>query len=93
MKALLSLPVLALVLACGHDHEDGDHSHDTNGHTSPYASCQAIIDACHPKDTGEGAAHDCHDRAHAPTASEAACAAEKTTCTATCSAAPDAGAS
>lgn len=89
-SSLFSLSLGALFLACGHD--DDDHSHSpTGGHTSQFASCQAIIDACHPKDVGEGAAHDCHDFAHAPAANEASCAAKKTECLATCNAA-DAGA-
>lgn len=88
MRSLLALTFVGAVLfACGHD-DDDDHSHDgpSGGHTSKFASCQAIIDACHPKDTGEGAAHDCHDQAHAPAATEASCAAKKDACLTTCTA-------
>ncbi len=68
------------------------HSHDVDGgpHTSSFASCQAILDACHEFDTGEGPVHDCHEIAHDAT-SEETCAPKKTACLATCAAAADAG--
>ena len=53
-------------------------------HASPYPSCDAIIQACHPLDVEEGPIHDCHDFGHAPTSSEAACAAKKAECLAIC---------
>lgn len=42
----------------------------------PFPSCQAIIDACHPADIGEGPAHDCHEVAHDDGAEEK-CAAKR----------------
>lgn len=52
-------------------------------HSSPYPSCQAIIDACHPLDVGDGPIHDCHEVAH-DNGTEATCAAKKSECLATC---------
>jgi hypothetical protein len=80
----LSVSTSAGLYACS-----DSHSHDESsdgGHTSEFASCQAIIDACHEYDVGEGPVHDCHDLAHDST-SEATCAAKKTSCLATCAAA------
>jgi len=84
---LLALSAVGIfVIACGHD-DDDDHSHSPTGeHTSPFASCQAILDACHSKDVGEGPSHDCHEVAHDTGANEAGCAAKKTECVATCNA-------
>jgi len=71
------------------DHDDADH-----GHGSSFPSCEAIINACHEVDRGEpGTIHDCHETAHDLSATEAACAAVKDNCVATCAAAKlDAGA-
>jgi hypothetical protein len=75
---------------------DDDHSHDHNntsggGHTSPYADCNAITQACHEVDVGDGPIHDCHDKAHAAK-SEADCTPIKDNCLAICAAAKnDAG--
>ncbi|MFO0739779.1 MAG: hypothetical protein U0270_28025 [Labilithrix sp.] len=52
-------------------------------HTSPYPSCQAIIEACHPLDVGDGPIHDCHELGH-DEGTEATCAAKKAECLATC---------
>jgi hypothetical protein len=71
--------VTALAWACSEDHE---HGGTMTGHTSEFPSCQAIIDACHPLDVGDGPIHDCHDVASA--GPEASCAAKKTECLATC---------
>lgn len=83
-----ALAAVALLLAC---HDDDEHGHsNTTTHTSDFPSCQAIIDACHPLDVGEGPIHDCHDVAHDAT-SDQACAAKKAECLKTC-VATDAGA-
>ena len=80
----LSISTAAGLYACS-----DSHSHDESGdggHTSAFASCQAIIDACHEYDVGEGPVHDCHDLAHDST-SEATCAPKKAECIAICAAA------
>lgn len=79
-----SLPVASALLLVGCASDDAP-STETDRHTSPYPSCQAIIDACHPKDIGEGAVHDCHDVAS--NGPEASCSARKAECIATCNAA------
>lgn len=87
MKSELVFSVVAVsIFALAYGCSDDDHSHDTGeegGHSSPYPSCQAIIDACHPKDIGEGAAHDCHEIAH-DNGTEEKCAAAKSQCLVTC---------
>jgi len=80
--------VVAL-LACSDDHHHGS-SGTSGGHTSPYVSCQQIIDRCHPLDVGEGAIHDCHEVAH-EASSEEACAAKKDECFRACVPAADGG--
>lgn len=75
--------LLVLVAACSSDDEP-KKSASITGHTSPHASCQAIIDACHAKDVGDGPVHDCHDVASASSASEASCGAKKDECVRTC---------
>ncbi|MBK6697382.1 MAG: hypothetical protein IPG50_35105 [Myxococcales bacterium] len=82
VSSLLAL-LVPLTSAC---HSDDDHSH-----TSTFASCTAIIDACHPVDVGAGAIHDCHEAAHNAT-KEDDCAPKKATCVALCAAAGDGGA-
>lgn len=81
------ITALASLYACGHDDDDG-HGHnvptdEAGGHTSPYPSCNAITQACHKFDVGEGKIHDCHELAHGAT-SDAPCAVEKTACLALC---------
>lgn len=94
MKKILCAALLAsvaFVVACS---SDDDHSHSETGeHTSTFASCQAIIDACHPLDVGEGAIHDCHEVAHDATEAtgDGECVAKKDECLKTCVA--DAGTS
>ena len=86
-KVLISAAVVAAfagILACSHD-DDHSHSEDGGAHTSAFAACQTIIDACHEKDVGTGPVHDCHDLAHEAT-SEAACTAKKDECVKTCNA-------
>jgi hypothetical protein len=83
--------LVAVAWGCSSD-DDHDHSSSSSGgaeHTSPYPSCQAILDACHPLDVGEGPIHDCHELAH-ETGTEQTCAAKKAECLTTCSK-PDAG--
>ncbi|MDF2693427.1 MAG: hypothetical protein K0S65_1810 [Labilithrix sp.] len=67
------------------DHDDDDHSHagDAGGHTSPYPSCNAITQACHEVDVGEGPIHDCHDQAHGAK-SDSDCAPIKDQCLQIC---------
>jgi hypothetical protein len=81
--AVAAVTVAAIpVLAC-HD----DHDHDGEA-----ASCKAIVEACHPKDTGSGPIHECHEFAESGK-TEADCAAKKAECLATCAQGPtDAGA-
>lgn len=71
-------------VGCSSEH---DHGADAGAHTSAFASCQAIIDACHEVDVGEGPASACHDVAHDEGATEEKCAAKKAECTVTCKAA------
>ncbi len=80
---LAAVCAAALITAC---HDDDDHAHETT-----YPSCEAISEACHPFDLGQGPAHDCHELAHGAT-SDATCAARKDACLKTCSPA-DGGAS
>ena len=92
MKPFAYLAISAAILVCAPACSDS-HSHDVDSgtHTSSFASCQAILDACHEFDTGEGPVHDCHEIAHDAT-SEETCAPKKTACLATCAAAAaDAG--
>jgi hypothetical protein len=82
-----TLATMAGLYACSSHTEDG-HTHnvptdEAGGHTSPYPSCNAITQACHKFDVGEGAIHDCHDLAHAATSDEP-CAAKKVGCLAIC---------
>jgi hypothetical protein len=72
----LLIAVLGLV-ACGGD--------DTS---SAKPSCEAIVEACHPKDPGSGPVHDCHENAESVTSTEADCAAAKDACVGLCEAAP-----
>jgi hypothetical protein len=83
--------LLALMLHVGGSSNEASTTSSSSSrggrHLSPYPSCQAIIDACHPYDVGEGPIHDCHDLAS--NGPEAACAPKKDECVATCK--PDAG--
>jgi hypothetical protein len=88
--AILAATVgVTLTWACSDDHE---HKDGPGGHTVSAASCQAIIDACHPLDTGGGPIHDCHELAHVDTATEQSCAAKKAECLVTCAPSGDGGA-
>jgi hypothetical protein len=81
-RGLLGAAIIAAFVAVVWGCSD-DHDHDGNAHKSEFPSCQAVIDACHPLDTGEGAIHDCHEIAH-DNATEEKCAAKKAECLATC---------
>jgi hypothetical protein len=84
---VLSAFAAASLLACG-----SDSPPETPAGAS-FASCKAIVDACHDVDEGVGPVHECHDLSHEATTDEA-CAARRTECVATCSAAAhDAGTS
>lgn len=90
--AAAAMLAVVTVIAC-----DDDHDHDARDpHQDTFPSCEAIIDACHYVDVGEGEIHACHDLAHDST-SEEACAARKDECLALCASdaggAADAGAS
>jgi len=52
--------------------------------SAPPAACERITEACHPKDTGSGKPHDCHEAAEAASATEASCAALEADCLAAC---------
>lgn len=91
MKSILigaaMFAVVASLYACSDSHSD-DHDHtvptdEAGGHTSPYPSCNAITQACHEFDVGEGEIHDCHEVGHDSTSDEP-CAAVKAKCLALC---------
>lgn len=80
--------LLALLLvACK---SDDSHDHGDGGHHSDYPSCDAIIQACHPYDVGEGPVHDCHDLGHGAL-NDSECASKKDDCLKICAAAADGG--
>lgn len=92
MKSILigaaMFAVVASVYACSDDHTTDGHDHavptdEAGGHTSPYPSCNAITQACHQFDVGEGEIHDCHEVGHDSTSDEP-CAAVKAKCLALC---------
>lgn len=84
--AAAMIAVTGGVYACSHYDADHDHTVPTDkegGHTSPYPSCNAITQACHEFDVGEGPVHDCHELGHDSTSDEP-CAAKKDACLALC---------
>ena len=88
MNTITSTALLAVVIGlCACSHSETDHTHDTpdarTGHTSPYPTCQAIIDQCHELDVGEGPIHDCHEVAH-DAKSDGDCVAQKAKCASVC---------
>jgi hypothetical protein len=99
MKSLFfgaaTFAVVAALYACSDSHTDGhDHTVPTDeagGHTSPFPTCQKIIDACHEYDIGEGEVHDCHEVGH-DAKDDTSCSAKLADCTRICAAAgADAG--
>jgi hypothetical protein len=70
---------LTVLAGCGDDH------HDDDGHGEATAACQAIVDACHEVDHGNGDAHDCHGIAHENHDED--CVSEQDRCVALCEAA------
>jgi len=87
ITVVATFAALAGIYACSSHTEEG-HGHDVptdeaGGHTSPYPSCNAITQACHKFDVGEGKIHDCHELAHGAKSDEP-CAAEKVSCLALC---------
>ena len=77
---VLALLGLGAVAGCG-----DDHSHDEGGHDPNSEVCQAIMDACHDVDTGEGEIGECHDIAHDD--DHDACVAHRDHCIPLCEAA------
>ncbi len=73
-------PALVASGGCSSTTATSDAGADTG---AAFPSCKAIIDACHPVDTGEGPGRDCHDIGHAGK-SEEECAPKKAACVATC---------
>lgn len=66
-----------------HENEH-EHESDPEGHLTPYPSCQAIMDLCHPLDQGRpGRIHDCHELAMDAT-DDTACAARREECIDVC---------
>lgn len=75
--------IAALAVAWGCSSDPSDHHGSSSGEPSPFPSCQAILDACHPADTGEGPANACHELVH-DDGTEEKCAPKKVECEATC---------
>jgi len=96
---LKALSVVIGVVAClagalGCSSSDDKKPSSSSGytdHTSPYPTCNAIIQWCHPYDVGEGEIHNCHDQGH-EAKSDADCIPVKQHCFDACQAgAQDAG--
>ncbi|MFO0613479.1 MAG: hypothetical protein U0414_12860 [Polyangiaceae bacterium] len=47
-------------------------------------SCERVVEACHPKDTGSGKPHDCHEAAEAAGVTDAECAKTEDECLEAC---------
>jgi hypothetical protein len=62
---------------------------DSHTHEDVSGSCKAIIDACHPLDTGSGPIHDCHEMSESST--EETCNSKKADCLSVCKPGTDAG--
>jgi hypothetical protein len=72
-----------VAVGCKDAHSDDHGSTSSGGHTSPYPSCNEILEACHEVDVGAGPVHDCHDQAHEAT-SDAPCVPVKANCLKIC---------
>jgi hypothetical protein len=87
VTSIVLTAALAGFVACKGDDDD----HHDHSHLSPYPACDAIIEACHPVDKGEGRISECHTTAH-EAQSDATCAPIKDECIRVCEgAASDAG--
>ncbi len=83
VSAVVAAAVAAFAAFAGCKSDD-DHDHT---HESAFPACDAIIEACHPVDVGQGGmVTDCHTLAHEAT-SEATCTPKKDACVAACQAA------
>lgn len=51
---------------------------------SEAGSCERVVEACHPKDTGSGKPHDCHEAAEADGVTDATCAETEDECLEAC---------
>lgn len=70
-RALLATSLALSLLACGGDDRP--------------AACEAVVEACHDLDTGEGMIHTCHESAEEDSSAEE-CAAMTSVCLSACSA-------
>jgi hypothetical protein len=75
MRYILAIVLLAGGLSCGDDEKK---------------ECEAIIEACHEKDTGSGEIHECHENAES-TWSKDQCVSNSARCLSLCKAGGDAG--
>jgi hypothetical protein len=69
-----SLPAIVALLLC----------FAPAGCSSSEGSCERIVEACHPKDTGAGEAHECHEFAEEPGRTDDECADREDDCLASC---------
>ncbi len=84
-----AIAAVATVFACS-SKTNPTPATDAGAHSSPYPTCQLILDKCHELDVGEGDIHDCHETAHDAT-SDAPCQAAKAKCDTVCVEKPDSG--
>lgn len=85
-KTIACLAVIAAIGALGACSSDDDDGHG-HTHESSFPDCDAIIEACHEKDVGQGGTiTECHSTAH-EAKSEAECTPKKDSCVAACNAA------
>ncbi len=92
-KTLISVAAIAaitLAFGCSSKTNPTPAADAGEGHTSPYPTCQLILDKCHELDVGEGDIHECHETAHDAT-SDAPCQAAKAKCDTVCVEKPDGG--
>jgi hypothetical protein len=87
----IAVSMMLGVVACSSDKSTPTPMPATTVHVSPYPACNAIIEACHPLDVGEGPIHDCHNLGHEAT-SDADCIPKKDECLRICVPESDAGA-
>jgi len=80
-RFLLPVALLAAVAACS----------DSTPAPAGKPTCEAIVERCHPLDTGSGDIHECHEFAEAAATTEAQCVARRASCFTACTAS-DAGA-